>query len=48
MNGGKGINLEGTLVSILTSLALYGADRRESAIFVGLGIPTILNVGRAS
>ncbi len=37
-----GIHLEGTIVSILTPLALYGADSRGSAIFVGLGIPTTL------
>jgi hypothetical protein len=42
-----GVHLGGTLVSSLTSLALYGADRRESAIFVGLGIPTILDMGQS-
>jgi hypothetical protein len=36
VNGGKGIYVGGTLVSILISLALYATGRRESAIFVGL------------
>jgi hypothetical protein len=36
MNGGKGVYVGGTLVSILISLALYATGRRESAIFVGL------------
>src|ERR671911_2032310 len=31
MNGGKGIYVGGTLVSILISLALYATGRRESA-----------------
>jgi hypothetical protein len=47
MNGGKGIYLGGTLVSILISLALYATGRRESAIFVGLWAPTILNLGQS-
>ncbi len=46
MNGGKGIYVGGTLVSILISLALYFAGRREAAIFVGLWAPTILNLGQ--
>ena len=46
MNGGKGIYGGGTLVSILISLALYATGRRESAIFVGLWAPTILNLGQ--
>jgi hypothetical protein len=47
MNGGKGIYVGGTLLSILISLALYATDRRESAIFVGLWAPTILNLGQS-
>ena len=46
MNGGKGVYVGGTLVSILISLALYFSGKRESAIFVGLWAPTILNVGQ--
>ena len=47
MNGGKGIYVGGTLVSNLISLALYATGRRETAIFVGLWSPTILNVGQS-
>jgi hypothetical protein len=47
MNGGKGIYIGGTLLSILLSLALYATGRRESAIFVGLWAPTILNLGQS-
>ena len=47
MNGGKGIYVGGTLVSILISLALYATGRRESAIFGGLWAPTILNLGQS-
>ena len=47
MNGGKGIYIGGTLISILLSLALYATGRRESAIFVGLWAPTILNLGQS-
>jgi hypothetical protein len=47
MNGGKGIYVGGTLISILISLALYFSGRRESAIFVGLWAPTILNLGQS-
>jgi hypothetical protein len=46
VNGGKGIYLGGTLVSILISLALYATGKRETAIFVGLWAPTILNLGQ--
>jgi hypothetical protein len=46
MNGGKGLYVGGTLISILISLALYFTGRRESAIFVGLWAPTILNLGQ--
>jgi hypothetical protein len=47
MDGGKGLYVGGTLVSILISLALYFSGRRESAIFVGLWAPTILNLGQS-
>ena len=47
MNGGKGIYVGGTLLSILISLALFATGRRESAIFVGLWAPTILNLGQS-
>ena len=47
MNGGKGLYIGGTLISILISLALYATGRRESAIFVGLWAPTILNLGQS-
>jgi hypothetical protein len=47
MNGGKGIYVGGTLLSILISLALYAMGRRESAISVGLWAPTILNLGQS-
>ena len=47
MNGGKGIYVGGTLLSILISLALYATGRRASAIFVGLWAPTILNLGQS-
>jgi hypothetical protein len=47
MNGGKGIYVGATLLSILISLALYATGRRESAIFVGLWAPTILNLGQS-
>ena len=47
MDGGKGIYVGGTLLSILISLALYATGRRESAIFVGLWAPTILNLGQS-
>ena len=47
MNGGKGIYIGGTLISILISLALYVSGRREAGIFVGLWAPTILNLGQS-
>jgi Na+/melibiose symporter-like transporter len=47
LNGDKGLYVGGTLMSILTSLALYLTGRRESAIFVGLWAPTILNLGQS-
>ena len=46
MNGGKGIYVGGTLISILLSLALYLSGRRETGIFVGLWAPTILDLGQ--
>ena len=47
MDGGKGIYVGGTLLSILLSLALFATGRRETAIFVGLWAPTILNLGQS-
>ena len=47
MDGGKGIYVGGTLLSILVSLALYMTGRREAGIFVGLWAPTILNLGQS-
>jgi hypothetical protein len=47
VNGGKGIYVGGTLISILISLALYFSGKRETAIFVGLWAPTILNLGQS-
>ena len=47
MDGGKGIYVGGTLLSILISLALYVSGRREAGIFVGLWAPTILNLGQS-
>jgi len=44
---GKGIYVGGTLLSILLSLLLYAQGKRESAIFVGLWAPTILNLGQS-
>jgi hypothetical protein len=46
MNGGKGIYVGATLISILISLGLYFSGKRETAIFVGLWAPTILNLGQ--
>lgn len=47
MDGGKGIYVGGTLLSIALSLVLYFSGRRETAIFVGLWAPTIMNLGQA-
>ena len=47
MNGCKGSYIGGSRISILISLALYASGRRESAIFVGLWAPTILNLGQS-
>ena len=47
MNGGKGIYVGGTLVSILISLALYATGRRESTIFVGLWAQSSLNLAQS-
>ncbi len=46
MDGGKGIYVGGTLLSIVISLLLYFSGRREAAIFVGLWAPTIMNLGQ--
>jgi hypothetical protein len=42
----KGIHVGGTLLSILISLYLYTSGRRQTAIFVGLWAPTILDLGQ--
>jgi hypothetical protein len=47
LNGSKGLYVGGTLISIVISLALYLSGKRESAIFVGLWAPTILNLGQS-
>ena len=47
VNGGKGIYVGGTLLSMLISLALYATGRRETAIFVGLWALSILNLGQS-
>jgi hypothetical protein len=47
VNKGKSIYIGGTLLSILISLALYLNGRRETAIFVGLWAPTILDLGQS-
>jgi len=47
VDGGKGIYVVGTLLSILLSLMLYLTGRREAGIFVGLWAPTILNLGQS-
>jgi hypothetical protein len=44
---GKGVYVGSTLISILLSLALYASGRRDTAIFVGLWAPTILNLGQS-
>ncbi len=47
LNKGKSIYVGGTLLSILISLSLYLSGKRESAIFVGLWAPTILDLGQS-
>ncbi len=47
MGTGKSIYIGGTLLYILLSLALYASGRRETAIFVGLWAPTILDLGQS-
>ena len=42
----KGIHIGGTLLSILISLYPYTSGRRETAIFVGIWAPTILDLGQ--
>ena len=44
---GKSIYVGGTLFSIVLSLALYFSGKRETAIFVGLWAPTILDLGQS-
>ena len=47
MGGGKGLYVGGTLLPIVPSLALYFSGRRETAIFVGLRAPTIMDLGQS-
>ena len=47
MGTGKSIYIGGTLLSILLSLVLYLSGKRETAIFVGLWAPTVLNLGQS-
>ena len=46
LNPSKAIHVGGTLLSILLSLYLYLSGKRETAIFVGLWAPTILDLGQ--
>jgi hypothetical protein len=46
LDASKGVYLGGTLLSILLSLYLFTSGRRETAIFVGLWAPTVLNLGQ--
>ena len=43
----KGVYVGGTLISMLISLYLYISGKRETAIFVGLWAPTILDLGQS-
>ena len=47
LSTGKIIYVVATLVSILISISLYRAEKRELGIFVGLWAPTILNLGQS-
>jgi hypothetical protein len=47
MDNGKGIYVAGTLLSIVLSLVLYFQGKRETAIFVGLWAPTIMELGKS-
>lgn len=46
MSASKIVYMVATLVSILISISLYRAERRDLGIFVGLWAPTILNLGQ--
>jgi hypothetical protein len=46
LDASKGVYLGGTLLSILLSLYLFTSGRRETAIFVGLWAPTVVNLGQ--
>lgn len=46
MDSGKGVYVAGTLISIVISLLLYFQGKRETAIFIGLWAPTIMNLGQ--
>ncbi|AHY46091.1 Hypothetical Protein RradSPS_0808 [Rubrobacter radiotolerans] len=47
MESGKSVYIAATLASILISLVLYFQGKRDTAIFVGLWAPTILNLGQS-
>ncbi len=47
MGPAKQIYIGGTLLSILISLFLFLSGRRETAIFVGLWAPTVLDLGQS-
>ena len=47
MGTGKQIYVAGTALSILLSLFLFLSGKRETAIFVGLWAPTVLNLGQS-
>lgn len=42
---GKEVYLTGAVLSVLVSLTLYLAQRREAGLFVGLWAPTLLLLG---
>ncbi len=47
MNGGKGVYVGGTILSIILSLYLFLSGKRNEGIFVGLWAPTILQLGQS-
>jgi len=44
--GAREVYIGGTIVSILLSIGLYAAGRKNEGIFVGLWAPTILQLGQ--
>lgn len=44
--GGREVYIGGTVVSILLSIGLFASGRENTAIFVGLWAPTILQLGQ--